>query len=78
MRTRRTELSGWQDPENESCESATDRPPENALEAAAARAVRVGELRRALAAGTYRPDAGKVAQALLKSLTRLALFGDDH
>ena len=81
MRTWRTDLSGSQGPEKESPGSATDRPrrlPANALEAAAARAVRVEEIRRAVAAGTYRPDAGKVARALLKSRTRRALFGDDH
>lgn len=81
MRTRRTDLSDSRTPEQKGTESFTGTPPEppaNALEAAAARALRVAELRRAVADGTYRPDGRKVAEALLKSRTRRALFGDDH
>lgn len=81
MRARRTYLSGSRPPVNTGTESFEGRPPEppaNALEAAATRALRVAELRRAVAQGTYRPDGRKVAQALLKSRTRRALFGDEH
>jgi len=81
MRTRRTDLSGSPPLERKGTESFTGTPPvppADALEAAAARALRVAELRRAVAEGTYRPDGRKVAAALLKSRTRRALFGDDH
>ncbi len=81
MRARRTDLSGSQAPEREapgSLPGKPQKPPADALEAASLRALRVGELREAAARGTYRPDGRKVAEALLKSLTRSALFGDDH
>lgn len=85
MRVRRTDLSGSEAPPKREAESVAKsfegRPPEppaDALEAASARALRVAELRRAVAEGRYRPDGRKVAEALLRSRTRRALFGDDH
>ena len=81
MRSRRTDLSDSSRPGEGSVESFTGRPPQppaDALEAAAARALRVAELRRAVASGAYRPDASKVAAALFKARARRVLFGDDH
>jgi len=80
MSRRRTDLSdppGSEKARESGFEYRGDAPT-NALEAASARAVRVAELRDVVAAGTYRPDARKVAAALLKSRARRALFGDDH
>lgn len=81
MGSRRTELFDFETPERSPSESFSGRPPEppaNALEAAAARVRRVAELREAVAAGAYRPDAEEVASAMLRSRPRRALFGDDH
>ncbi len=81
MRERRTDLSDSGKPGHsgtESFEGSAPQPPADALEAARARARRVAELRQAVADGTYRPEGRKVAEALLRSRIRTALFGDDH
>lgn len=81
MGSRRAGFSGFRTPERKDAESfsgPTPLPPADALEAAAARARRVEELRRAVQAGTYRPDATDVAKAVVRAHTRRALFGDDH
>lgn len=81
MSRRRVDSSGPELPlgtKDESFAGPMPVPPADALEAAAARARRVEELRRAVAAGTYRPDATKVAESVLRSETRRSLFGDDH
>ena len=81
MSTRRTDLSGSPGPREDGPRSVSGKarkPPANALEAAVARAQRVAKLREAVVAGTYRPDARKVAAAMLRSRSRRALFGGDH
>jgi len=79
MGHRRTDSSDARTPRGSGSGAArSGRAPANALEAAEARARRVAELRAAVAAGTYRPDAREVAAALLRSRARRALFGDGH